>query len=420
MDSSNKKPNLSLFEDDDDDNNVESYQNQDEYEDFKLKIDEKLKRGEKSTSKLIELQSKFSYDSRFKIDDRFVDIDDEDHLPVNEIEEEKSKNIAILEQVLGKHIHSSKPIDPVSEYRNTNKNAKKLKHNQTTLPASVLTPRFDPLKEESKVYEISNSSTLNKRKVNIDFDLLDQKEKESNKKAKTIVPSETEKLVDNYYEVASNLKDTLAGTEGFSLGSFLGLNSQDEEQQYRESIATSNEKATFEPISKLEKKKLKTLKNPFKYDSSDEDDDLFERSKWNDMDFNDFKYDDNDVDNQDIQQKAKQKTTKVDNSIPILSEFKFFMKPEDARLKVSPFFYSDELISKSRANGKQRSVEMMKALSFRRYAAQKNSKTTTKFIEKRKLLSRMGKGKRRHFHRHYSKNKFGSKRSSNRKEEIKQ
>ena len=63
---------MNLFDDEDD------ILGDAEPEDFDLNIEKKLHRSERKTSKLIELQSKFAHDSRFKIDEQFLDYDDED------------------------------------------------------------------------------------------------------------------------------------------------------------------------------------------------------------------------------------------------------------------------------------------------------------------------------------------------------
>ena len=43
-----------------------------------FRSEEKLNRSEKKTTKLIELQSKFAHDSRFKIDEQFLEDDEDD------------------------------------------------------------------------------------------------------------------------------------------------------------------------------------------------------------------------------------------------------------------------------------------------------------------------------------------------------
>ena len=66
--------NMNLFDDDDDDDVLEDL----EPEEFDLKLEEKLGRSERTTSKLIELQSKFAHDPRFKISENFLNDDDKD------------------------------------------------------------------------------------------------------------------------------------------------------------------------------------------------------------------------------------------------------------------------------------------------------------------------------------------------------
>lgn len=70
--SSKEAKGISLFDDDDDD-----VLGDESPEEFDLNLEEKLNRSERKTSKLIELQSKFAHDSRFKIGEHFLD-DDED------------------------------------------------------------------------------------------------------------------------------------------------------------------------------------------------------------------------------------------------------------------------------------------------------------------------------------------------------
>lgn len=76
-----KRKNLNLFEDEDEDANEDHFDDDDDQagEEYDLNIEGKLNRSESKSAKLIELQSKFAYDSRFKIDDRFIDDEEDDH-----------------------------------------------------------------------------------------------------------------------------------------------------------------------------------------------------------------------------------------------------------------------------------------------------------------------------------------------------
>lgn len=383
---------MNLFDDDDDDDVLEDL----EPEEFDLKLEEKLGRSERTTSKLIELQSKFAHDPRFKISENFLNDDDKDVTePKTEIEEEKSKNLAILEQVLGKRIHSSKPVDAVSEFRKKVVIDSSKRHSPAT-PAtiynSVLTPRFDPTKTESKIYELESTESK-KRKVNIDFDKLDQRDAAAGKKTKIEPlpkpkgkPEKSADLNENYYEVNTNLKEIMTGAEDFSLGDFLGLSSNFEEPA--KALDAVNKNATYEIISKEEKKKLKQLRNPFKYDSSDDEDDL--PGKW------DPEKEDEEVEDDDDGPEIEVKVSAVPRPPhPLLSSSfgGFFFSADDARLK-EELFYAPELIEKAKAAGKERSILMMRAFSLRKKAAQKNQKSCEKFAKKRKILRQNAKRER--------------------------
>lgn len=276
----------------------------------------------------------------------------------------------------------------------------------STVFNSVLTPRFDPTKVESKIYEIEDHR---KRPVNIDFDELDRRDAKKAKKGKkeATVDGKSSKaqtpkpvtqpldcnLKENYYEVSSNLKDTLAGNEDFSLGAFLGLSAFEEPSKALKAV---NEAATYEPISAEERKKLKKLHNPFKYDSSDDEDEgTVRRQKWNfDQAEDEGGYNEEEEDQYDDE--AIQ--VKVTPSPPtLLSTFGgFFFTADDARLQ-QEHFYTRELIEAAQAKGKERSLAMMRALSFRKRAALKNVKSSEKFAKKRKILRQQRKGKRQRF-----------------------
>ena len=336
--------------------------------------------------------------------------------PKTEIEEEKSKNLAILEQVLGKRIFKTTRTDPVNEHRKKSQQTDKRYSGKGPAVAtatfnSVLTPRFDPTKEESKMYEIEDASTK-KRKVNIDFDKLDQLEEQQKKKKKTKTKKEpaTTALktkdvqkdssaaqnpanqIENYYEVSTNLKDTLAGGEDFSIGSFLGLSAFEEPSK---AAAFANENATFEPISAEERKKLNQLRNPFKYDSSDDEEDTGRKTKWNDQDEL-FQEDGQGYGDDEMEAEEDRVQIKVAPRPQLLAAFSgFFFRPDDTRLKMD-LFYAPELIEKARNGGKERSLAMMHGLSFRKRAAQKNLKSDEKFTKKRKMMRKMNKGKKGH------------------------
>ena len=317
--------------------------------------------------------------------------------PKDEIEIERSKNLAILEEVLGKKIHHTEPIDPVIQFRKSKLTTDKLKSYTifSTTSTNILTPRFDPTKIESKELEITHDpQTLKNRKANIDFDELDRNEEKEfrKKRAKTeqlnkniFQDKNKTEFTENYYEVNSNLKEIFTSTEDFCLGSFLGLGGHN----LPDSVNEANNKATFEPIIDGAKKKLiKLMRNPFKYDSSDEED----QTRWEGDNNEDYI-----VDETAIEQQNQEKEDKVNIKITVpqpLTFSGFFFKPNDPRLFENPF-YSVELVKKVCENGQKRSEEMMKALSLRKRAALKNVKSDKKYVEKLKLKRNLMKDNKR-------------------------
>lgn len=340
--------------------------------------------------------------------------------------------MAILEDVLGKKFRHSKPVDPVTEFRKSKLQPNKRHSGQSYVAInSVLTPRFDPTKAESKIYEIPDNDSVTKRKVNIDFDELDRKEEnDRKKKLKTNSTSQPETnkdspkklplLTENYYEVSTNLKESLADGGEFSIGSLLGFGSVEEETV--KAVIEANEKATYEPIKNADKKKMSMLRNPFKYDSSDEEDEAIERIKWGEQEEgSDAEEEEEVVVDKDLEDgqmepldEEEEQEVKIKITPPPPPKFPtafagFFFKLNDPRLRdEDPAFYNPQLVEKIRANGKERSLVMMRALSLRKRAAMKNLKGDKKFAEKLKLKRKL-KGKaglrRRGFHRfNYSRN----------------
>lgn len=237
--------NKSLFdENDEDDDNIN----------FEIKEQFEGKKGQK----ILELQSKYKSDSRFILDKRFVDDDEDEEQNEDQIEvgreDEKIKQLNILQDVLGVTI-KSKSI----EFQNMNDGKKKAKMGML---------RFDPSQPDHARFL---APTIN----------LAQDGKNKKKKHKEIEPEEPKLEVpkievskDQFYNVSDTLKEAIAQPNTFTLRSLFGAEEEPGEEK---------EEDTYTPLEKKESKAKNPLdhseKNPFKYDSSDSEDDEVKKAK---------------------------------------------------------------------------------------------------------------------------------------------
>ncbi|KAI4466963.1 nucleolar protein 8 [Holotrichia oblita] len=240
-----------LFEDDESDENDKEYN-------FEVKEQFQGKKGRK----LMELQLKFKNDKRFAMDDRFLEDNDvsnnefeEDNaqnskeVHESDIEvtaEEKQKEMAILEDILGGRLVK-------------NKDSSKKKSSN-----SLGMIRYDPANPEHNKYilkqdQLAEQKSKKKRKE-------EHKSNEIHEAEKPVVSKET------FYEVEENLKQALEEDKSFSLLTLFGTNKETVNNETTDAIVDDNEtvqKNLFEIKDK----------NPFKYDSSDENSDNEAHSK---------------------------------------------------------------------------------------------------------------------------------------------
>ncbi|OTF79052.1 cold shock protein-like protein [Euroglyphus maynei] len=342
MNSSNK---LKLFDDDEND----EQNSDDEALNFEDKIFNGKPLSEKKTSKLIELKSRLAHDSRFQIDKRFIEDDDDDDIrPVenkSEIEVEKEKNLNILEKVIGKNLNPP--------WKSSMPNQK----------PSLFIPRFDPTKEECN--QFVNESNRKRKLPSIDLDEIDRKiELQKQIQTTDSEKSKSNKTTENecYYEVGQNLKNLFGGeTEDFTLGSSIfGQNDDDKnvDQEEYEEI----------PIPKVQK--LKFLAKNRHDDSSDDDDD------------------------DKIQIKIPESNSmKSDRKMQYQSGSfgGFFFKADDPRLQETndeERFFNSELIQQVHQTTKERQLNMIRALSMRKKSSLKNQRTAEKYNIKQKQHKR--------------------------------
>lgn len=287
----NQKSKTNIFGSDDEDND-------EDYGKIQLKAELFAKKG----LKLVELQSKQSLDPRFRIDAKFVE-DDEDAEDQEQSDtaaktensndeatselNERSWQMGILEQVVGSKI-------------DTSDNAQKAARKKRML-------RYDPSKEEhQKLLRTGNKESP--PEADADAQITSGKKKQKKRHAEdeeiTVADAGPEVSKEVFYVVTDTLAESLRTRgDGFSLLNMFG-SAQMQDKRADELKKVSDAKIL---INKLDKNAL----NPFKYDSSS----------------------DEEGENEPLKQIAKdgtQKKTKQQNKILMES---FFISKNDARLK---------------------------------------------------------------------------------------
>lgn len=246
----NKKSKMALFGDDDDD---QSSSEEEEGDTFKVKKQFEGTRGQK----LLELKTRWGNDDRFKIDDRFKEVDDEEMEPA---EQEKEKQFGILTDILGK---------VVSTKGNKGTSAK-------SAASSVITPRYDPEADDANENEVDDTER--------------ESEERAPKSVKIIAPEKVVRSTEPAtFKTASNLKalfssagdndsekETTTGSlfsalkpdqpASFSLLATFGKKADDNEGDKYEGGTTPQSNSGQGPRTFWQS-------NPFRYDSSDDEDD---------------------------------------------------------------------------------------------------------------------------------------------------
>ncbi|KAK2581783.1 hypothetical protein KPH14_002261 [Odynerus spinipes] len=232
-----EKKRKTLFDDDED--NKEEVIWDDEVFDKKKNMDEKY----------MKLQASFGNDSRFTLDDRFIEKDKEDGENEEEngeydLQKEKEWQFNILEDILGQPIGTNKPKD------------------QETIKKYAMI-RYDPTEDKHREYELTAEQ-------------IESSTKAKKKKKKVEIPLETnesdpvEVSKDVYYSVSNTLTKSLKQEGGFSL---LKLYGKEDDKTVSENV--QNAAIDTEVKEDMPKKQRTFLnfdsKNPFKYDSSDDE-----------------------------------------------------------------------------------------------------------------------------------------------------
>lgn len=226
-----------VFEDEANDKN-EKYKlfdgDEDEDEDYSKHFEEKEHFQGAKGQKLLELQTKYKSDNRFKIDSRFRENEEDDTNKFQNWDQEEGDErkwqLGILESVVGKKFQEHPEKD------GNKKGGKTM-------------TRFDPTKQDHSKF-LANKQT--NKVVEEEVDEVPEIVEEFDE---NIVSKET------FYKVSDDLGKTLKTDGGFSLLNMFGTSNdnQMEQDEYKE-----------KELSK--KKTLGFDKNPFKYDSSDSED----------------------------------------------------------------------------------------------------------------------------------------------------
>ncbi|XP_033746768.1 nucleolar protein 8-like isoform X2 [Pecten maximus] len=333
-DKKEKKEKKSLFDEsssDGGDDDEEAFENKPQFE------------GE-AGSQLMKLQMKFSSDSRFKLDQRFAESDEEkdDGGDVEDVEDEKIRNLKVLQEVVGV------PVTMVTD--------KKDKMKKLFKDISAL--QYDPSREDHKNFEIQPTPDQKK----------DRKKKKSKKqkaddeemeKAEALPVVSSEK----FYEVTSALEDAFkkpddndsnTGPGAFSLLAAFGRKSEDNEE-----VEEMQEETTV-PTPKWQ---------GFNLRNSSDDDDLGNDS-------------DEERDAEGGQDSKKEEEKPV---FAAKSKDSFFFTEDDERIKEGiASFCRQEDLEKIRERWQERRPDLIKAYHAKYKRAMRNKRA----LEKTKTPSR--------------------------------
>ncbi|XP_049788063.1 probable RNA-binding protein CG14230 isoform X1 [Schistocerca cancellata] len=264
----------------------------DEINDFKIKAQFEGRKGQK----LLELQSKYANDKRFTLDERFYESDDDEASvepdKVVEFQDEKKRQLNILQDVLGDTAHV------LPEKREKPSNSR-----------SML--RFDPLKADHKRFEVATPEKIENesKKMNVENGLKMQDEEDH--EVQDEKPAKVEVSKEKFYNVTDRLKETLKSkTQNDAQFSLLEMFGSTEDDKVFGFIGAWSSQEKYKNSELNKKKQIGWSRNPFKYDSSDSEDEY----------------------------EVKKSTESNQNSYETISEnmkatSSFFFKENDARLK---------------------------------------------------------------------------------------
>ncbi|XP_055384312.1 probable RNA-binding protein CG14230 [Condylostylus longicornis] len=235
---------LNLFENEDDSD-----------EGNKNNLGNSIKTSRVFDQNILKMKNNVNADPRFKMDKHFFDAEEADDLELTssethsknvnvENEDEKEAQIRIMEEIVGHKL--SRPVDP----------------NRKIFPQSVM--RYDPKNQDHR--EIIDSLNKIQRKSNLASDKTQLKTANFEKQKEE---RDNEVSKDQFYAINDDLKNSLKRRgDGFSLLSMFGKQEEGNEEKI---INPTDEKFL---IKSSKKPILDVEENPFKFDSSDSEDNL--------------------------------------------------------------------------------------------------------------------------------------------------
>ncbi|KAK4884257.1 hypothetical protein RN001_000528 [Aquatica leii] len=227
------KEKIQLFDEEDEDNTDFNFKEQHQFDGIK-------------GQKLIQLQSKFQNDNRFKMDSRFLEDDEEEQEEIigNTVlaDNEKEKQLEILESVLGQKLKRPLSTKDIIEKKK-----------------SKMMLRFDPSQPQHSKFEVQQEI----------IQVAKPKKKEKRLPAKQIEEQRLPEVSkDTFYKVMADLKNTFNEKEEFSLSKlFSNRIEQDSEK------VEAEETITKAKILNNKKQQGSYDRKVFKYDSSDSEED---------------------------------------------------------------------------------------------------------------------------------------------------
>ncbi|XP_053951862.1 probable RNA-binding protein CG14230 [Anastrepha ludens] len=278
----------------------------DDEEETDMKLELKPELFGKKGGKLLEMQSKQSLDPRFRIDAKFVEDEEDvqvesaeknDYETSEEVINERSWQIGILDQVVGTKLDTANNAQKAARKKRMLRYDPSKEGDQKLLRATI--------KEASAEEDITVPKAANKK----------QKKQEVENEKSTIEESAPEVSKDVFYVVTDTLAESLKTRgDGFSLLKMFG-NDQAQDKRADELKKVSDAKIL---VNKLDKNAL----NPFKYDSSSDEEGENETKQ--------------------SAAEANQKTLKKEKKQNKILLESFFIPRNDARLKEGAKFFRYE------------------------------------------------------------------------------
>ncbi|XP_015428680.1 PREDICTED: probable RNA-binding protein CG14230 [Dufourea novaeangliae] len=281
-------------------------------------------------------------DKRFKLDERFMDADyepEKDSTTENndetDLQKEKKLQLDILENILGV------PIQNISKNKDVNKDPKF---------ANKQMIRYDPTEDNHKEYEIVQKSEVGTKKVK-----KKKKPKDVTEDNMESTPIEVSK--DVYFSVSDSLSQSLKKEGQFSLLKAYGKEETNEKEEQEYSVTN---------IDPSKSKKFQfnfDTKNPFKYDSSDDEND-----------------------NKEISTKKEQPRDYVSKETN-----NFFFDNNDARFNEAVKFFSEQSMSPDNFKNLRQELKQIVRLKIRR-----NVKKQQPYGRKKKVMKESVARKKKH------------------------